>query len=160
MDRPERAAAMEYLRRKGTEAPAAELRALCAGVSPPGAPIPARLKSPRPLDKPWAALVDALKNLHAQILDIVIKAGDRTPTVAKAPVTMVIIPGSEWTGSPRVDRGDRLEGVRTDTAHPCARASCTSRAQWNHSRATAARMAGSFEDAARTNGLDQSAREI
>src|SRR5262245_1322645 len=145
-ERPERAAAMDFLRRKGTEAPASalasklrltfqqfeqdiervpqalrakrpdsaswsvhevvdhlvesnrpavlELRGLCAGVSPASGPIPARLKSPRPLDKPWPALVDELKNLHAQILDIVIKAGDQTPTVAKAPVTMVIkVPG-------------------------------------------------------------------
>jgi len=146
LNRPEREAAMEYLRRKGTEAPAstlasklritfqqfeqdiervpeglrakqpdqaswsiheivdhlvesdrpavAELRALCAGVSPVTGPIPARLKSPRPFDRPWSALVGELKNLHAQILDIVINAGDQTPTAAKAPVTMVIkVPG-------------------------------------------------------------------
>lgn len=53
---------MEFLRRKGTE----------------------------PFDRPWSALVDELKNLHAQILEIVIKAGDQTPTSARAPVTMVI----------------------------------------------------------------------
>lgn len=146
LDRPEPAAAMEYLRRKGTEAPAstlasklrltfqqfeqeiervpeglrtrrpdpaawsvheivdhlvesdrpavAELRELCAGVSPTSGPIPARLQSPDRLDRPWPALVDELKRLHEQILDIVIKAGDGTPTVAKAPVTMVIkVPG-------------------------------------------------------------------
>jgi len=145
-DRPERAAAMEFLRRKGTEAPAStlasklrmtfqqfeqeiervpealrakqpgplawsvheildhlvesdrpavlELRQLCAGVSPTSGPIPARLKSPDPLDRPWASLVDELKNLHTQILEIVIKAGDQTPTVARASVTMVIkVPG-------------------------------------------------------------------
>jgi hypothetical protein len=35
-----------------------------------------------------------LKNLHAHILEAVIKAGDETPTLAKAEVTMVIkVPG-------------------------------------------------------------------
>ena len=145
-DRPERAAAMEFLRRKGTDAPASmlssklrvtfqqfeheiervpeglrerrpdptswsvheivdhlvesnrpavlELRQLCAGVSPAGGPIPARLQSPQPFERPWSALVDDLKNLHAQILEAVIKTGDATSTVAKAPVTMVIkVPG-------------------------------------------------------------------
>ena len=145
-DRPERAAAMEFLRRKGTEAPATtlvsklrltfqqfeqaiervpeglrarrpdpaswsvheivdhlvesdrpavlELRQLCAGVSPASGPIPARLKSQDPFNRPFPALVDELKNLHAQILEAVIKAGDETPTLAKAEVTMVIkVPG-------------------------------------------------------------------
>src|SRR5262245_50743194 len=144
--RPERAAAMEFLRRKGTEAPAAtlvsklrvtfqqfeqeiervpaglrakqpgpaswsvheivdhlvesnrpavlELQSLCEGVSPASGPIPARLRSPNPFDRSWPALVDELKKLHTQILEIVIKAGDQTPTAVKAPVTMVIkVPG-------------------------------------------------------------------
>ena len=67
-----------------------ELRQLCAGVSPAGGPIPARLNSPDPFNRPFPALVDELKNLHAQILEAVIKAGDGTPTLAKAEVTMVI----------------------------------------------------------------------
>src|SRR5262245_27585503 len=117
MERPERTAAIEYLRRKGTEAPASrlvaglrstfqkleqtidrvpesvrdrrpdaaswsvheivdhlveshrpavlELGELCAGLSPDGGPIPARLMSAFPLDRPWGHLVRELKDIHA-----------------------------------------------------------------------------------------------
>ncbi len=140
--RPERAAALDYLRRKGTEAPVsklisglrstfqkfehtvdrvpdawharrpsaaawsvheivdhlvesdrpavAELRALCAGVSPVGGPIPARLTSPDALGRPWDDLVHELKGLHEHILDIVIGAGDAASLAARAPSVIVI----------------------------------------------------------------------
>ena len=146
IERPERTAAIEYLRRKGTEAPASrlasglrstfqkleqaigrvpeswriqqpdaaswsvheivdhlveshrpavvELRELCAGISPAGGPIPARLTSAHPFERSWAALVDELKDIHANILQLVIDAGDNTPTTATASFVMVVkVPG-------------------------------------------------------------------
>jgi DinB superfamily len=153
MDRPERKAAIEYLRRKGTESPVPkllsglrstfqkfeqaidrvpealrprrpdatswsvheivdhlveshrpavfELAALCAGVPPDGGPIPARLTSAHPFDRPWAALVVDLKDIHAKVLELVAGAGDATPVAAKAPFVMVVkIPGPT---TPEVD---------------------------------------------------------
>jgi DinB superfamily len=142
MDRPERTAALDYLRRKGTDAaasrllaglratlqrfeqtvdrvpeplrsrrpqPAAwsvhevvdhlvethrpavtELRALCAGVSPAGPPIPARLTSADPLSRPWQTLVDDLKGVHADILAIVERAGDAASLQPTAAFVMVV----------------------------------------------------------------------
>jgi hypothetical protein len=148
MDRPERAATLDYLRRKGTEAPTskrvsglrstfqrveqaiarvpealraerpaatawsvheivdhlveshrpavAELRALCAGVSSTGPPIPARLTSPHALERPWAELIDELKGVHAEIVDLVMGAGEGTSLAARAPFIMVVrVPGQE-----------------------------------------------------------------
>ena len=141
MDRPERAAALDYLRRKGTEAPVskllpglrstfqrfeqaldrlpeplrtrrpapaswsvheivdhvveshrlavAELRALCAGVSPGDGPIPARLTSSNALERPWDHLIDELKRVHAEVLDLVAGTGEVT-SVARAPFVMVV----------------------------------------------------------------------
>jgi DinB family protein len=140
--RSARAAALEYLRRKGTDAPSAkilaglrstfqkfeqaiervpedlrterpaadawsvheivdhlvesdrpavaELRALCAGASPTGGPIPARLMSARPFDRAWPALLAELKAVHATLIEIVGGAGDDTPLSARAPSVMVI----------------------------------------------------------------------
>jgi hypothetical protein len=142
MERPERAAAVEYLRRKGTDAPAArllsglrtiflkleqtlervpeavrtqrptprswsvheivdhliashrpaaaELRDLCAGVSPLGGPIPARLTSPDPFERPWPVLIEELKHTHAEVLAVVANADDAVPLVARAPFVMVV----------------------------------------------------------------------
>lgn len=142
MDRPERVVALEYLRRKGTDAPVskllsglrstfqrleqaldrlpevlrtqrpaaaswsvheivdhlveshrpavAELRALCAGVSPSGGPIPARLTSSNALERPWGSLIDELKRLHAEVLDLVASTGDVTFVAARAPFVMVV----------------------------------------------------------------------
>ena len=141
-DRPERAAALDYLRRKGTDAPVskllsglrstfqrleqaldrlpealrtqrpaatswsvheivdhlvethrpavAELRALCAGVSPAGGPIPARLTSSNALERPWGQLIDELKRVHAELLDLAAATGDMTSIAAKAPFVMVV----------------------------------------------------------------------
>jgi hypothetical protein len=142
MERPERAAAIEYLRRHGTEATAArlasslraifgalerrladipealqtarpapmawsvqeivdhlvesdrpsvaELRALCAGVSPTGGPIAARLQSPDPFARSWAELLNDLSRAHADLLAIVAAGDDNTPLVARAPSVIVI----------------------------------------------------------------------
>jgi DinB family protein len=177
MDRPERLAAIEYLRRKGTEAPLSrlvsglrstfqrfeqtidrvpetlksqrpdaaswsvheildhlieshrpavvELSELCAGMSPAGGPIPARLTSRDPLDRPWAVLVDELKNIHSDILQLVIDAGDDTPTTATAPFVMVVkvpSPGGpeivEWVEA--LDWKAYVQAIRVHTHEHCA----------------------------------------
>src|SRR4030095_9458305 len=141
-----RAAAVEYLRRTGTDAPAAkllsrlrstlqrfeqavdrdpeavrgrrpppsawsvheivdhlveshrpavaELRSLCAGVSPTDGPIPARPTSSPATQRPWGELSDARTRVHAELLEIVAAAGDSTPLDAGAPFVMVVkVPG-------------------------------------------------------------------
>ena len=177
MDRPERTAAIEYLRRKGTEAPISrlvaglrstfqrfeqtidrvpetlriqrpdaaswsvheildhlieshrpavvELSELCAGMSPAGGPIPARLTSRNPLDRPWAVLVDELKNIHSDILQLVVDAGDDTPTATTAPFVMVVkVPGPggpgivEWVEA--LDWKAYVQAVRVHTHEHCA----------------------------------------
>jgi DinB family protein len=146
MERPERTAALEYLRRHGTDAPAArlcaslravfhalerklvdvpeamrtlrpapdawsvhevvdhlvesdrpavaELRDLCAGMSPVGGPIRARLQSPDPFARSWPELVRDLTRAHADLLASVASADDDTPLTARAPSVIVItVPG-------------------------------------------------------------------
>src|SRR5262245_8071555 len=176
-DRPERAAAVDYLRRKGTEAPVSrlasglrstfqkfeqtidrvpealrtrrpeaaawsvheivdhlvesdrpavlELRQLCAGISPDGGPIPARLQSARPLDRPWSALASELTNIHASILEIVGDAGDGAPVTARALSVMVVkVPGPdapeilEWVEA--LDWKAYAQAVRIHTHEHCA----------------------------------------
>ena len=142
MNRPECIAAVEYLRRSGTEAPiaklvaglrtifarleraadetpsnvqthqpsagawsvheivdhlvethrpaAAELRSLCDGLEPAGGPIPARLRSASPLSRPWPALLEELKDVHARIVQIVASADPALPLTARAPFVMVL----------------------------------------------------------------------
>jgi len=142
MDRPQRTSALDYLRRKGTDAPASrllaglrttfqrfeqavdrvppplrtrrpqpaawsvqevvdhlvethglavgELRTLCAGMSPDGPPIPARLMSAAPLSRSWDSLVSGLKGIHADVLAIVERAGDGAPLQPTAAFVMVV----------------------------------------------------------------------
>jgi hypothetical protein len=177
MDRPERTAAIEYLRRKGTEAPVSrlaaglrstfqkfeqtidrvpealrtrrpeaaawsvheiadhlvesdrpavlELRQLCAGISPRDGPIPARLLSARPFDRPWTALVSELKNIHTTILELVIEAGDHAPVTARALSVMVVkVPGPgapeilEWVEA--LDWKAYAQALRIHTHEHCA----------------------------------------
>jgi hypothetical protein len=177
VDRPERAAALDYLRRKGTEATAAklaaglraafqkfeatidrvpppvragrpspaawsvheivdhlvetnrpalsELRQLCAGISPGGGPIPARLQSVNPLSRPWPELVDELKAIHRAIAGVVTDAGDLAPLSARAPFVMVLkVPGPdapeilEWIES--VDWKAYAQALRVHTHEHCA----------------------------------------
>jgi hypothetical protein len=177
MDRPERTAAIEYLRRKGTEAPFSrlvaglrstfqkfeqtidrvpetlrerrpdarswsvheivdhlveshrpaveELRELCAGLSPHGGPIPARLMSASPFDRPWGLLVRELREIHANILQLTVDAGDTTPITAKAPFVMVVkASGSnapevlEWVEA--LDWKAYLQAIRVHTHEHCA----------------------------------------
>jgi len=177
MDQPERTAAIEYLRRKGTEAPVSkllaglrstfrtfeqtiervpeavrprrpgatewsvheivdhlvethrpavlELRALCAGRAPDGGPIPARLRSANPFDRPWAGLVADLKDIHAKVVDLVAEAGDTAPVAAKAPFVMVVKghgPGAaeviEWVEA--LDWKAYAQALRLHTHEHCA----------------------------------------
>lgn len=74
-----------------THRPAAdELRSLCIGISPTGGPIPARLTSVSPLIRPWPKLIDALQDVHAEILRIVSTADPTIPLTARAPFVMVL----------------------------------------------------------------------
>jgi hypothetical protein len=177
MDRPEQAAAIEYLRRKGTEAPASrlvsglrstfqrfeqtidrvpetlralrpdaaswsvheildhlveshrpavvELAELCAGISPADGPIPARLTSRHPFDRPWTVLLDELKDIHARILTLVMDAGDGKPPAATAPFVMVVkAPGPsgpevvEWVEP--LDWKAYVQAIRVHTHEHCA----------------------------------------
>jgi hypothetical protein len=77
-----------------------ELRALCGGVCPDGGPIPARLQSANPFDRPWADLVVELKDIHAQVTGLVEQAGDTTPAAVKAPFVMVVT--IDGPGAPEV----------------------------------------------------------
>ena len=181
MDQPERTAAIEYLRRKGTEAPVSkllaglrstfrtfeqtiervpeavrprrpgatewsvheivdhlvethrpavlELRALCAGRAPDGGPIPARLRSANPFDRPWAGLVADLKDIHAKVVDLVAEAGGHSASCCEG----AICHGREgsWSGccrGHRVGRSARLESLRTGVALTYSRALRASRA--------------------------------
>ena len=55
----------------------------------PVSPIPAGLQSADPWARGWDDLRDALRRLHADVLDVLAKAPDRS-TEARAPVVMVI----------------------------------------------------------------------
>ncbi len=67
-----------------------ELRELLAGRRPTGAPIPASLQSPRPLARPWPALLDDLARVHADIVADLAAAPDDLPTDTRARVVVVI----------------------------------------------------------------------
>ena len=47
-----------------------ELRCLLAGQRPPGEPIPAALQSKAPRLRPWSWLLDELRRVHREILDL------------------------------------------------------------------------------------------
>ena len=103
----------------------AELRELCAGVSPMDGPIPARLQSANPLARSWPDLVDELKALHRALVRTVNDAGDTAPVSAKAPFVMVIkVPGPdgpeilEWIDA--VDWKAYAQALRVHTHEHCA----------------------------------------
>jgi hypothetical protein len=66
-----------------------EMRALLENRHSPVSPIPAGLQSADPWARGWDDLRDALRRLHADVLDVLAKAPDRS-TEARAPVVMVI----------------------------------------------------------------------
>jgi hypothetical protein len=98
---------------------------LCAGIPPDGGPIPARLTSVHPFERPWAALVLELKEIHAKVLELVGDAGDATPIAAKAPFVMVVkVPGLnapevvEWVEA--LDWKAYAQALRIHTHEHCA----------------------------------------
>jgi DinB superfamily len=66
-----------------------ELRELLAGRRPADGPIPASLQSPDPMSRSWPDLVDALKRVQAETVEVLAAAPDQ-PTDARAEVVMVI----------------------------------------------------------------------
>jgi hypothetical protein len=66
-----------------------ELRELLAGRRPPDGPIPAALQSPDPMSRSWPDLLDDLKQVQAEAIEVLGGAADR-PTDARTPVVMVI----------------------------------------------------------------------
>jgi len=67
-----------------------ELRELLAGRRPQGAPIPASLQSADPFARPWAAMLDELGRVHADIVADLAAAPDDLPTDARARVVVVM----------------------------------------------------------------------
>ena len=66
-----------------------ELRELLAGRRPADGPIPASLQSPDPMSRSWPDLLDALKRVQAETVEVLAAAPDH-PTDARAEVVMVI----------------------------------------------------------------------
>ncbi len=66
-----------------------ELRELLAGRRPAGGPIPASLQSRDPMSRRWPDLLDALRRVQAETVEVLAAAPDR-PTEARAEVVMVI----------------------------------------------------------------------
>ncbi|HEV8534042.1 MAG TPA: DinB family protein [Methylomirabilota bacterium] len=66
-----------------------ELRELLAGHRPSHGPIPAALQSSDPMSRPWPDLLNELKRVQAEAVEVLATAPDR-PTEARAPVVMVI----------------------------------------------------------------------
>jgi len=66
-----------------------ELRELLAGRRPAHGPIPASLQSPDPMSRSWPDLLDALKRVQAETVEVLAAAPDH-PTDARAEVVMVI----------------------------------------------------------------------
>ncbi len=66
-----------------------ELRELLAGRRPSHGPIPAALQSSDPMSRPWPDLLNDLKGVQAEAVEVLAAAPDR-PTEARAPVVMVI----------------------------------------------------------------------
>ena len=66
-----------------------ELRELLANRRPTGGPIPAALQSAHPMARRWTDLLEDLKRVQAEAVEVLAAAPDR-PTDARAPVVMVI----------------------------------------------------------------------
>ena len=78
-----------------------ELRCLLAGQRPPGEPIPAALQSKAPLLRPWSWLLDEMRRVHREILDLLAAVPGDVPTDARAPIVMVVnVPGPDGAVRP------------------------------------------------------------
>lgn len=79
---------------------AVELRGLIEGRRPQGKPIPANLLSSDPFSIPWETLIEQLRAVHRELLDIVGKADDTVRLDVRAPLVMVVnVPGMD--GAPK-----------------------------------------------------------
>jgi hypothetical protein len=67
-----------------------ELRDVLRGERPKGDPIPASLQSRTPLERPWPGLVEDLKRLHAEVLEILSGIPEGFTSEARAPLVMVV----------------------------------------------------------------------
>lgn len=67
-----------------------ELRCLLAGQRPPGEPIPAALQSKAPLLRPWPWLLDELRRIHRDVLDLIGAVPADFETDARVPIVMVV----------------------------------------------------------------------
>jgi tRNA (Thr-GGU) A37 N-methylase len=81
--------------------------------------------SASPFDRPWDLLVLELKDIHANILQLTLDAGDATPIIAKAPFVMVVkASGSnapeilEWVEA--LDWKAYVQAIRVHTHEHCA----------------------------------------
>ena len=73
-----------------------ELRCLLAGQRPPGEPIAAALQSKAPRLRPWSWLLDELRRVHREILDLLAAIPADAPTTVHAPIVMVVnVPGPD-----------------------------------------------------------------
>ena len=66
-----------------------ELRELLENRRPTGGPIPAALQSAHPMERRWTDLLNDLKRVQAEAVEVLATRPD-TPTAARAPVVMVI----------------------------------------------------------------------
>jgi hypothetical protein len=81
--------------------------------------------SASPCDRPWDLLVRELKDIHANILQLTLDAGDATPTIAKAPFVIVVkTSGSnapevlEWVEA--LDWKAYVQAIRVHTHEHCS----------------------------------------
>jgi hypothetical protein len=78
-----------------------ELRCLLAGQRPPGEPIPAALQSTAPGLRPWSWLLEELRRVHREILDLLAAVPPDAPTEARGPIVMVVnVPGPDGVAVP------------------------------------------------------------
>lgn len=107
-----------------------ELRDLCAGISPHGGPIPARLTSVDPFQRSWDVLVESLKQIHSDLLSVVAGADDAGVLAARAPFVMVVKTSGD-AGSEILEWAEALDwkayaqAVRVHTHEHLAQVECT-----------------------------------
>jgi len=98
-----------------------ELRDLLAGRRPSGPPVPASLQSKDPLGRPWAAVLDDLGRVHADIVADLAAAPDDLPTRVRARV--VVIMNAEATDGATVPLAweDEIDWRPTRSSYACTR---------------------------------------
>jgi DinB superfamily len=78
-----------------------ELRCLLAGQRPPGPPIPAALQSKAPLLRPWPWLLDELRRMHRDVVDLLDGVPPDFETPARVELVMVVnVTGADGRSRP------------------------------------------------------------